>query len=41
VAEATSARVVLKLREAGYSKVFALKGGWPEWEAAGYAVEPK
>jgi 3-mercaptopyruvate sulfurtransferase SseA len=27
--------------EAGYRKVFALKGGWEEWLAAGYPVEEK
>jgi 3-mercaptopyruvate sulfurtransferase SseA len=25
----------------GYSKVFALKGGWDEWHKAEYPVEPK
>jgi 3-mercaptopyruvate sulfurtransferase SseA len=25
----------------GYTKVFALKGGWRAWEAAKYPVEPK
>lgn len=27
--------------ENGYKKVYALKGGWPEWQAAGYPSEPK
>jgi len=25
----------------GYEKVFALKGGWYEWEKKAYPVEPK
>jgi len=25
----------------GYSKVFALKGGWEEWYKAKYPTEPK
>jgi rhodanese-related sulfurtransferase len=25
----------------GYTKVFAVKGGWRAWEAAKYPVEPK
>ncbi len=25
----------------GYTKVFALKGGWDEWVKAKYPVEPK
>jgi 3-mercaptopyruvate sulfurtransferase SseA len=25
----------------GYKKVFALKGGWADWEKANYPVEPK
>jgi 3-mercaptopyruvate sulfurtransferase SseA len=25
----------------GYSKLFALKGGWDEWRKAEYPVEPK
>jgi rhodanese-related sulfurtransferase len=39
--EDTSARVALELMEIGYSKVLALKGGWREWKASGYPVEPK
>ncbi|RNC67372.1 MAG: hypothetical protein ED859_14900 [Desulfuromonadales bacterium] len=27
--------------EMGYKKVYALKGGWKEWEAAGFPVEKK
>jgi len=25
----------------GYTKVFALRGGWNEWNGAGYPVEKK
>jgi 3-mercaptopyruvate sulfurtransferase SseA len=25
----------------GFSKVSALKGGWVEWDKAGYPTEPK
>jgi 3-mercaptopyruvate sulfurtransferase SseA len=25
----------------GYKKIFALKGGWDEWNKADYPVEPK
>jgi 3-mercaptopyruvate sulfurtransferase SseA len=25
----------------GYQKVYALKGGWKEWEKAGYPTQPK
>jgi 3-mercaptopyruvate sulfurtransferase SseA len=25
----------------GFKKVYALKGGWHEWEQAGYPVEPR
>jgi 3-mercaptopyruvate sulfurtransferase SseA len=27
--------------KAGYSKVFALKGGWDEWEKGKNPVDPK
>jgi 3-mercaptopyruvate sulfurtransferase SseA len=27
--------------KAGYSKVFALKGGWDEWEKGKHPVDPK
>jgi len=27
--------------EKGYTKVFALKGGWAAWKKAGYPVETK
>jgi len=30
-----------KLMDEGYSKVFALKGGWHEWFRAKYPVEEK
>ncbi len=30
-----------KLMELGYGKVYALKGGWREWQNAGYPVEKK
>ncbi|MBF0458794.1 MAG: hypothetical protein HQK99_12970 [Nitrospirae bacterium] len=29
------------LLQAGFTKVYALKGGWNEWEKAKYPVEPK
>ncbi|MBF0464686.1 MAG: hypothetical protein HQK88_07935 [Nitrospirae bacterium] len=32
------AQELLKL---GYTKVYALKGGWNEWENAKYPTEPK
>jgi rhodanese-related sulfurtransferase len=41
VNEATSASVALQLIGKGYKKVYALKGGWTEWESAKYPVEPK
>jgi len=27
--------------EMGYTKVYALKGGWREWDKAGYPTEKK
>jgi len=33
--------VALQLIKMGYTKVFALKGGWDEWEKAGYPTEKK
>jgi len=33
--------VALQLIKMGYAKVFALKGGWNEWEKAGYPTEKK
>jgi 3-mercaptopyruvate sulfurtransferase SseA len=29
------------MMEKGYPKVFALKGGWDEWEKSEYPTEPK
>jgi rhodanese-related sulfurtransferase len=29
------------LIEKGFTKVYALKGGWNAWEKAGYPTEPK
>jgi len=29
------------LIERGYKKVYALKGGWREWEASGYPIVKK
>jgi rhodanese-related sulfurtransferase len=39
--EATSAGLARKFIEKGYSRSYALKGGWKEWEKAGYPTEPK
>jgi 3-mercaptopyruvate sulfurtransferase SseA len=33
--------VALKLKEMGFQKVYALKGGWKEWQASGFPVERK
>jgi rhodanese-related sulfurtransferase len=33
--------VAQKLIEMGYTKVFALKGGWKEWSKADYPTEKK
>jgi rhodanese-related sulfurtransferase len=33
--------VALKLIEMGYPGVYALKGGWIEWEKAKYPIEKK
>jgi len=33
--------VAAKMKEMGFTKVFALKGGWRAWEKAKYPVEPK
>lgn len=30
-----------KLADMGYTKVYALLGGWAEWKAAGYPLEAK
>lgn len=39
--EATSASLALKFTANGYTKVYALKGGWKEWEKAGYPTQAK
>jgi rhodanese-related sulfurtransferase len=39
--EHTSARAVLILIDEGYTKAYALKGGWYEWLRAKYPVEKK
>jgi rhodanese-related sulfurtransferase len=41
VDEATSARVAQELMKNGYAKVYALKGGWTEWEKAKFPTEKK
>jgi rhodanese-related sulfurtransferase len=33
--------VAQKLMEMGFTKVYALKGGWNEWFKAGYPTEKK
>jgi rhodanese-related sulfurtransferase len=33
--------VALRLIEMGYHRVYALKGGWIEWEKAKYPIEKK
>jgi 3-mercaptopyruvate sulfurtransferase SseA len=33
--------VALQLQGMGFSQAMALKGGWKEWEKAGYPTEPK
>jgi rhodanese-related sulfurtransferase len=33
--------VAQKLMDTGYTKVYALKGGWREWVNAGYPTEKK
>jgi rhodanese-related sulfurtransferase len=33
--------VAQQLRDKGYGKAYALKGGWNEWLAAGYATEKR
>jgi 3-mercaptopyruvate sulfurtransferase SseA len=33
--------VAQELLDLGFKQVWALKGGWPEWEKAGYPSEPK
>jgi 3-mercaptopyruvate sulfurtransferase SseA len=41
VNEATSARVALELRRAGWRRTRALEGGWNKWGDAGLPVEPR
>jgi 3-mercaptopyruvate sulfurtransferase SseA len=41
VNEATSARVALELRRAGWHHARALDGGWNKWVEAGKPVEPR
>jgi 3-mercaptopyruvate sulfurtransferase SseA len=31
----------MELHDQGFKQVLALKGGWHEWEKAGYPSEPK
>ncbi|MCM2358943.1 MAG: rhodanese-like domain-containing protein [Geobacteraceae bacterium] len=33
--------MALKLMELGFTRVYALKGGWNEWEQAGFPTEAK
>jgi len=33
--------VAKKLNDLGLQQILALKGGWDEWEKAGYPTEPK
>jgi len=33
--------VARQLIEQGFTKVYALRGGWNAWEKAGYPAEPK
>jgi rhodanese-related sulfurtransferase len=39
--EATSARTAQRLKEKGFSKTFALKGGWREWKASAFPIQKK
>ena len=39
--EETSARVARKLLSMGFTKVYALKGGFGAWRDSGFPVEPK
>jgi len=39
--EYTSASVARQLLEKGFTKVYALKGGWREWQSKEYPTEPK
>ncbi len=40
-AEPTNAWTAQKLMNMGYTKVYALKGGWHEWFRAKYPTEAK
>jgi rhodanese-related sulfurtransferase len=39
--EGTSASVALQLAKKGFANVYALKGGWKEWQSADLPTEPK
>jgi hydroxyacylglutathione hydrolase len=39
--QGTIVRVARKLNYLGFKQVLALKGGWSEWDKAGYPTEPK
>jgi 3-mercaptopyruvate sulfurtransferase SseA len=39
--EGTIVRVARKLSDLGFKQVLALKGGWSEWDKAGYPTEPQ
>jgi rhodanese-related sulfurtransferase len=39
--EYTSARAARQLIDKGYTRVYALEGGWQAWFRAKYPVEPK
>jgi rhodanese-related sulfurtransferase len=41
VDEETSARVAQEFVKNGYANVYALKGGWTEWEKANFPTENK
>jgi rhodanese-related sulfurtransferase len=41
VKEATSASVALQFKDKGYTKVYALKDGWKEWQKANFPTEKK
>jgi 3-mercaptopyruvate sulfurtransferase SseA len=41
VDEATSAWVAQEFVKNGYAKVYALKGGWTEWEKEKFPTEKK
>jgi rhodanese-related sulfurtransferase len=39
--EGTSAGAARKFQQKGYTKVYALKGGWVEWSKGQYPTAPK